>query len=93
MPNSLLRIETLTSQPLRIKDIELRVRSQIVQLRIPIANGGLIWNRPVAAVIQTADGQDQTLPIRDVTRATVLALMAFCLASTFLLILFKRRTA
>jgi len=92
MSNSLLRIQTLTSQPLTIKDTQLRLRSQVIQLRLPILNGGLIWNRPVAVVIHTADGQDQTLPVRDVTRSVVLVLTALCV-STFLLTLFRRKTA
>jgi hypothetical protein len=93
MPNSLLRIETLTSQPVKFKDTQLRVRSQVVQLRLPIANGGLIWNRPVAVVLSTPDGQEQTLTVPDVTRTAVLLLVTLCFVSTFLLILFRRKTA
>src|SRR5262245_61548114 len=91
MPNSLFHIETLTSQPLKVKDIQVRLRSQVIQLRLPIANGGLIWNRPVAVVIQTADGQYQTLPVQDVTCATVLALTVFCLV-TFFVMQFRHKT-
>src|SRR5262245_6421758 len=92
MPNTLFHIETLTSQPLKVKDIQVRLRSQVIQLRLPFANGGLIWNRPVAVVIQTVDGQYQTLPVQDVTRAVVLVLTGLCV-STFLFTLFRRRTA
>ena len=93
MTNSLLRIETLTSQPLRVNDAQLRVRSQVVQLWLPLVNGGLIWNRPVAVLVHTPDGQDQTLPVPDVTRTTVLALIGLCIASTILAVLFRRRNA
>lgn len=93
MPTPLLRIETLTGPLVRIKDTQLRVRSQVAQLRLPIASGGLIWNRPVAVLVRTPDGQDQILPIPDVTRAAVLALVGLCLASTFLLRLLRRKTA
>ena len=92
MSNSLLRIETLTGQPVKVKDTELRVRSQVLQLRLPVASGGLIWNRPVAVVVRTPDGQDQILPIRDVTRTVVLLLMGLCFASTFMLMLYRRKT-
>jgi hypothetical protein len=91
--NSLLRIETLTSQPLRVKDAQLRVRSRVVQLRLPMVNGGLIWNRPAAVLVRTPDGQDQTLPVPDVTRSVVLALGLLCFASTLLLRLFRRKIA
>ena len=90
MPNSLLHIKTLTSQPMTVKDAQLRLRSQVVQLRLPGVNGGLIWNRPVAVLVRTPDGQEQTLPVRDVTRSVVLALVLLCFASTLLLRLTRR---
>jgi hypothetical protein len=93
MLTSLFRIETLTGQPVRVKDAELRVRSQVLQLRLPGISGGLIWNRPVAVLVRTADGQDQILPVQDVTRTAVLALLVFSFAGTFLLMLFRRKIA
>jgi hypothetical protein len=91
MSISLLRIETLTGQPIKIKDTQVRVRSQVVQLRFPFIHGGLLWNRPVAVLARTTDGQDQILPIRDITRAAVLVLLVISLAGTFLLRLFRRK--
>ena len=92
MSNSLLRIETLTGQPVKVKDTQLRLRSQVVELRLPFASGGLIWNRPVAVVVSTADGRDQILPIQDVTRTAMLVLAGLCFASTFLFMIYKRMT-
>ena len=91
MSTSLLRIETHTGQPIRIKDSELRVRSQVVQLRLPIANGGLIWNRPVDVLVSNSRGQEQILPIQDLTRVAILMLAGLCFTSMFLLILFRRK--
>jgi hypothetical protein len=91
MPTSLLRIESLTSQPIKVKDTQVRVRSQVVQLRFPFIHGGLIWNRPVAVLVRTADGQDQVLPVPDVTRNAVLMLFMLSLAGTFLFRLFQRK--
>jgi hypothetical protein len=93
MLTSLLRIETLTGQPVKVKDTQLHVRSQVVQLRFPFISGGLIWNRPIAVLVRTADGQDQILLVRDVTRTAVLMLLIFGLAGTFLLMLFRRKIA
>ena len=93
MTNSPLRIETLTSPPLRVKDAQLRLRSQVVQLRLPIVQGGLIWNRPVAVLVRTPDGQEQTLHVRDVTRTVVLTLGALCFASILFLRLSGRKMA
>jgi hypothetical protein len=91
MSTSLLRIETHTGQPIRIKDSELRVRSQVVQLRLPVANGGLIWNRPVAVLVSSSLGQEQLLPVPDLTRVVILMLAALCFTSMFLLMSFRRK--
>ena len=89
MSISPLRIETRNGRPLRVKGAQVHVRSQVVRLRLPIANGGLIWNRPVSVVIRTPDGQEQILPVPDVTRSAVLALLVLSLVGTFLLVRFR----
>ncbi|HKY53533.1 MAG TPA: hypothetical protein VJM08_04465 [Anaerolineales bacterium] len=91
MSTSLLRVETLIGQPIKINSTELRVRSQVVQLCLPIASGGLIWNRPVAVTVRMSDGQEQILPVLDLTRIAVLMLGGLCFTSLFLLILFRRK--
>ena len=91
MLTPLLRIENLTGQPIKVKGTQLCVRSQVVQLRLPVISGGLIWNRPVAVLVQSADGQDRLLPIPDLTRTAVLALTVLGLATAFLLSLFRRK--
>jgi hypothetical protein len=91
MPTSLLRIESITGQPIKVKDTQVRVRSQVVQLRFPLIHGGLIWNRPVSVLVRTAHGQDQVLPVPDVTRNALLMLFMLSLAGTFLFRLFQRK--
>ena len=91
MLTSLLRIETFTGQPVKFKDTQLRLQSQVLQLRFPFLSGGLTWHRPIAVIMHTADGQDEVLPIRDVTRRAILVLLMFSLAGMFLLTLFRRK--
>ena len=91
MPTSLIRMETLVGQPIKIKDTQLRLRSRVLQLRFPVISGGLIWNRPTAVLVRTADGQDHILPIRDLTRTTVLTLLLLSLAGIFLFRSFRRK--
>jgi hypothetical protein len=93
MTKLLFHIETLTSEARRVKDVQLRVRSQVVQLRLPIAHGGLIWNRPVAVLVDLPDGQQRVLPIPDPTRTAVLAFTGICIASTILAMFFRHRNA
>ena len=46
------------------------------QVRFPGNLGGIIWNRPSSIVVRSADGEEEVLPVRDVTRQTQFALLA-----------------
>jgi LPXTG-motif cell wall-anchored protein len=91
MHSSLVRIETLTGHPLTIQDAQLYVRSQLVQLRFPTVNGGLIWNRPVAIVVRTLNGQEKIIPISDRTRTVMFTLAGLCLTGMFVLVFLRRK--
>jgi len=91
MFTSLIRIETRTGQPIRVKSTQVRLRSQVIHFRAPIANGGLLWNRPVEVIVHTSDGEEQILAIPDLTRIAVLALVGICFVGMFMLMLFRRR--
>ena len=54
--------------------------------------GGLIWNRPSAVIVRTADGQERMLPVPDVTRQKQLRLMAIGLIGSLLIWLVLRRS-
>ena len=87
----MLRVETRTSQPTQVKATQLRVRSQVIQFRLPVINGVMLWNRPVAVVVRTSDGQEQILSVPDLTRIAVLILAGLGFATMFLLILYRHR--
>jgi hypothetical protein len=93
MQTSILRIETRTSPPIEIPDGQLYVRSRLVQLRFPPANGGLIWNRPVAIVVRPSTGQEKVIPVMDVTRIAVTALAGICLTGIFAFVFLNRKKA
>ena len=90
MRTSLFRIDTLTSPPITTPGAEVTIRSQAVQVRIPAIHGGLIWNRPVACVVRTPDGQQRIVPILDITRIVLLALAGFGFTSLFVLMFLRR---
>lgn len=89
----ILRIVTRNSSPIAIRDAQLYVRSQLVQLRFPVVNGGLIWNRPVAIVVRTFNGQETIVPILDVTRTVMLTLAGLSLTAMFVLMFLRRKTS
>lgn len=60
-----------SGEPLTINDMTVTPQSRAFSLRWP--NGGLVWNRPVAVIVER-DGQVERLPIVDVTRYAQIAL-------------------
>ena len=91
MKSSLLHIETLTSPLITIQDTQYHLRSQLVQLRLPAVNGGLIWNRPLAVVLRTSDDQEKVVRIPDVTRTAMFALAGLCFTGMFVLMFLRRK--
>jgi LPXTG-motif cell wall-anchored protein len=76
-----------------IPDAQLYVRSRLVQLRFPIGNGGLIWNRPVAIVVRPLNGQEKVIPVLDMTRIALFTLVGICFTGIFAFMFLKRKKA
>ncbi len=57
-----------------VGDTTLTPQSQVLTIRWP--NGGWVWNRPVAVLVEQ-DGEVERLPIVDVTRYAQIGLIAF----------------
>ena len=93
MPISSLRMETRASPPLQVDDARVYLRAQAVQLRLPFVHGGLIWNRPASVVVRRGGGQEQVLPVPDVTRNALIGLLALNLVAAFVFLLFRRKNA
>jgi hypothetical protein len=89
MQTSLLRIETHTSPPVTIQEAQAHLRSQLVQLRFPVINGGVIWNRPVAVVVRHLDGEEKIVPILDVTRIVMFTLSGLFFTTMLVRIFFR----
>ena len=64
----LFETETHSGQPIQAGLLKITPFSKALILRLPGANGGLIWNRPTSLLVQTADGREQVVPVADVTR-------------------------
>ncbi|MFZ6026699.1 MAG: hypothetical protein ACOYYS_03200 [Chloroflexota bacterium] len=73
------RFENKEGQPVKVGGHLVTPISQNLQITVPGFSGGLVWNRPLAVRVQTADGQQQRIPVPDVTRLVLLAIMGFSL--------------
>jgi hypothetical protein len=67
----LIQLHTFAGEPTTTGDITVTPQCKALSIHWP--RGGLVWNRPVAVLVER-DGQTRRVPIVDVTRAVQLAL-------------------
>ncbi|MFC2053860.1 hypothetical protein ACFLV7_06115 [Chloroflexota bacterium] len=65
--------------------------SKSLRVQIPGLYGGLIWNRPATLLVVSSDGDEQIIPIVDVTRQALWALLGVSLAVFPLIMLISQR--
>jgi hypothetical protein len=66
--------ETRQGEPIAFKSVRLVPITRTFSIRIPGFPAILVWNRPVSVRVIGSDGQEQILPIQDVTRLMLWAL-------------------
>lgn len=82
--------ETISGETITASGNKIIPFSRSLVIQLPGVQGGLIWNRPVSLLAQTADGSEEILKITDVTRQVQWALLAASFLSTFLMWLIFR---
>jgi hypothetical protein len=91
--NSFIQLETQWGKPIHIDDRRIIVQSRALQIRVPVLNSAFVWNRPVSVLVQYADGRDQVLPVRDVTRLVQALLFIYTIVSASIIsIIISRRS-
>jgi hypothetical protein len=89
MPNFIV-IETKAGQPIQDGKTTITPYSQSLRIQIPGVNGGLIWNRPVSILAASEDGQEEIIPVPDVTRQVLWAIIGAGLGSALILFIISR---
>jgi hypothetical protein len=84
---ALVRIENRAGDPIQNGDRTLTPFSKALILQLPGMPGGLIWNRPASVLARSADGQEQVIPIQDITRQAIFGLYGACLAFAIAMLL------
>ena len=82
----IVQYELETGSPITVDETTLTPQSQVLTVRWP--NGGWVWNRPVAVLVEQ-DGQTERHPIVDVTRIAQISLIAFAFFFAILTLLVK----
>jgi hypothetical protein len=60
------------------------------RLQLPGQSGGMVWNRPASVFVRAPDGQEQIIPIHDLTRRVICSLLGVCLGAVVLVWLITR---
>lgn len=89
---SIVTNETKAGKPILFGGTTIVPFSNSIQVKLPFIQGGLVWNRPVAVAVQTAQEQEYILPIQDVTRQILFALIGASMISTILIFFFSRKS-
>jgi hypothetical protein len=72
----LLRIENKTGIPVLASGNRITPFAQSVQLSLPGFPGGVVWNRPLSILVESANGEERVIRIADITRRVQVALFA-----------------
>ncbi len=83
-----IRLETRSGAPVRAGGATITPQSQALVVSLPF--GGLVWNRPVAVLVER-DGQTERIPVLDMTRIALLALGGLAVAAAAVLALSASR--
>ena len=73
---SLIENESYIGETRRVGSYEITPVNQVIKIQVPGKHAGFIWNRPRSVVVTGDDGQEQVLPVVDVTRIAMWAMLA-----------------
>ena len=90
MPN-FIQTETRAGETITMGGTKIVPFSKSLRVQIPGLQGGLIWNRPAKLLVTSSDGYEQIIPIVDVTRQALWALLGVSLAVFPLMMLISLR--
>jgi hypothetical protein len=86
----LVAIETRAGEPIQAGNRTLIPFARSLRFQLPGRPGGLIWTCPASLLVKDSDGQEQVLPIPDITRRIQLGLLGLCLGMLLMWILPSR---
>ncbi|MDH4137568.1 MAG: hypothetical protein OEW09_12775 [Anaerolineae bacterium] len=87
-PKDMFKWQTISGDKVTVGDVTVTPQSQALTIRWP--NGGLVWNRPAAVLVERGE-QTERIPIVDVTRIAQLGLLGLSLVFTTMAIVLSVR--
>lgn len=80
--------QTMLGEPITVGGVTITPQSQALAIRWP--NGGCVWNRPIAVLIER-DGQTERVPIVDVTRLVQVGMLGLSVGWVALALIRRKR--
>jgi hypothetical protein len=75
--SDIVQWQLAVGEPTSVGDVTVIPQSQALTFRWP--NGGFVWNRPVAVMVER-EGAIERMPVTDVTRMAQLGLLGLSIA-------------
>lgn len=92
MAKSMLIQQTSAGEPVAMGDVTVYPVARSYRIDFPAARGGIIWNKPLAVIVEDTQGSRQIIPVKDVTRRIQVAILAAGIFGTLLTWLVFRRS-
>lgn len=86
-----MTLQNASRPPVRWRGYQIRPIAQPFRF-VPSSQFGMIWNRPVGIQVQTPQGEEQFLPVYDLTRIIQVFIILGGLLLLFLLKLIYKRS-
>ncbi len=77
--------EIRTGETQHVGDYDITPQTNVLLVKLRGQHGGLIWNRPKAVIVRKIDGEENVLPIQDVTRNIMWGMLAGGLVGAMLI--------
>lgn len=92
MANSFLVQQTSSGEPIVMGDVKIYPVARSYRINFPSGQGGILWNRPLAVIVEDSQGSRQVLPVQDRTRQLQVGILLAGLLGTILTWLIFRQS-
>ena len=82
--------EVRSGETQKVGELEITPTTNLLTIQLPGNHAVLIWNRPRAVIVRSPNGEEQILPVRDVTRLAIWSMLAGGLLGAIILGLMYR---
>jgi len=91
MPKKIIVQQTSAGDPVEVNGLTVYPVARSYRVNMPGARGGIVWNRPLAVIVEDTEGNRQILPVIDRTRQLQIAIFsAGFIATLFTWLIFRK---